>query len=84
LARNLEDRLHSKTQAAKLARAAQRSVPLRGTAAHEAAQRRAENRLVSRKFKNPLARQGQAAIARWGADAQQGESRMDRKEGQNL
>jgi hypothetical protein len=25
-----------------------------------------------------------AAVARWGSDAQQGESRMDRKEGQNL
>lgn len=73
----------SKAQAASLALAAQRSVPLRGAAAAAATQRRTQNRLVSRKYKHSRPAEA-AAIARWGADAQQGESRMDRKEGQNL
>lgn len=68
------------TRAGQHASHAKRQIPLRGAAAQEYRQRRAANRMVSRKFKNPLAAQQAAAVARWGALAENAPDRMQRKE----
>lgn len=60
--------------------AAKRSIPLRGAAAQEYAARRAANRSVSRKYKNPHAAAQNATVARYGAMAENAPDRMQRKE----
>lgn len=64
--------MHSKAQSARLAQAARRSIPLRGAAARQAAQRHRANRKPQRQI---LAAQA-AAVARWGSGVQHAPDRM--------